>query len=91
MQVNRREFYNPEDIFYEVDIKIKQLEIENKHADYLSFVPDGEPTLDLNLGKTISILKPYNIKIVLLTNASLIWMDEVKDDLMKADWVIRKY
>ncbi len=87
MQVKRRAFYRPEDICYEAEAKLKQLKTENKKADYFSFVPDGEPTLDLNLGKTIKLLKPYGIKIAVITNASLLWMDEVKEDLMSADWV----
>lgn len=87
MQANRQAFYIPEDIRREAEIKLRQLETENKQADYFSFVPDGEPTLDLNLGKTIKLLKPYNIKIAVITNASLLWMDEVKEDLMGADWV----
>lgn len=87
MQVERQAFYSPEDICREAEIKLKQLETENKQADYFSFVPDGEPTLDINLGKTIELLKPYNTKIAVITNASLLWMDEVKQDLMDADWV----
>jgi len=87
MQVKRRTFYKPEDICREAGAKLKQLEAENRHADYFSFVPDGEPTLDINLGAEIDLLKPFNIKIAVITNASLLWMDEVKEDLMKADWV----
>ena len=87
MQMKRQAFYRPEDICREAEIKLKQLEMENKQADYFSFVPDGEPTLDINLGKTIKLLKAYNTKIAVITNASLLWMDEVKQDLMDADWV----
>ena len=87
MQVKRRAFFAPEDICEEAGVKLQQLEAENRHADYFSFVPDGEPTLDLNLGKTIMLLKPYGIKIAVISNASLLWMDEVKEDLMNADWV----
>lgn len=87
MQVKRQAFYEPEDIRREAELKLKQLEMENRQADYFSFVPDGEPTLDLNLGKTIKLLKPYGIKIAVITNASLLWMDEVKQDLVDADWV----
>ncbi|MDK2990854.1 MAG: hypothetical protein PWP48_87 [Clostridiales bacterium] len=83
----RREFYKPEDIYYEAQGKLKQLEADNKHADYFSFVPDGEPTLDKNLGSEISMLKSFDIQIAVISNASLIWMDTVKEDLMKADWV----
>jgi len=87
MQVKRQAFYSPEDICREAEIKLKQLETENKQTDYFSFVPDGEPTLDLNLGKSIKLLKPYNLRIAVITNASLLWMDEVKEDLMGANWV----
>jgi len=87
MQIKRRAFFNPEDICEVAEGKLQQLEAENKHADYFSFVPDGEPTLDSNLGKTITLLKPYGIKIAVISNASLLWMDEVKEDLMNADWV----
>jgi wyosine [tRNA(Phe)-imidazoG37] synthetase (radical SAM superfamily) len=87
MQITRSAFYKPEDICREAEIKLKQLDAENKQADYFSFVPDGEPTLDVNLGTTIRLLKPYNTKIAVITNASLLWMDEIKEDLMNVDWV----
>lgn len=87
MQITRRPFYQPEEIYKEAEEKIRQLEAEQKTADYFSFVPDGEPTLDINLGKTIKRLKPLGPKIAVITNASLLWMDEVKEDLMDADWV----
>lgn len=87
MMAQRRAFYSPEEIYCEAAEKLQRLKQENRQADYFSFVPDGEPTLDLNLGKSIEMLKPLGIKIAVITNASLLWMDDVKDDLMKADWV----
>ncbi|MDD4366906.1 MAG: iron dependent repressor, metal binding and dimerization domain protein [Eubacteriales bacterium] len=87
MQIKRQDFYQPEEIYKEIEVKIKQLETKNKKVDYLSFVPDGEPTLDINIGRTIKLLKNFNIKIAVITNASLLWMDEVKEDLMEADWI----
>ena len=87
MQIIRQKFFSPEDICREAEIKLKQLKTENMQADYFSFVPDGEPTLDINLGKTINLLKPYETKIAVITNASLLWMDEVKEDLLGADWI----
>jgi wyosine [tRNA(Phe)-imidazoG37] synthetase (radical SAM superfamily) len=87
MQVKRRAFYAPEEIRREAEDKLKQLEAENRRADYFSFVPDGEPTLDENLGRSIALLKPLGLKVAVITNASLLWMDEVKNDLMGADWV----
>jgi wyosine [tRNA(Phe)-imidazoG37] synthetase (radical SAM superfamily) len=58
--------------------------------DYLTFVPDGEPTLDTNLGDEIDLLKSIGIKIAIITNASLIYREDVREDLMKADWVSLK-
>ena len=87
MTMKRSAFYESREICREAKIKLQQLEAKNRQADYFSFVPDGEPTLDINLGKTIDLIKPFGIKIAVITNASLLWMDEVKEDLMKADWV----
>lgn len=87
MRAVRQIFYRPEDIFHEAELKMKQLNSQNRHADYFSFVPDGEPTLDINLGTEINLLKQFHVKIAVITNASLLWMDDVKNDLMKADWV----
>jgi wyosine [tRNA(Phe)-imidazoG37] synthetase (radical SAM superfamily) len=87
MCIGRKEFYKPEDIYSEVKSKLNQLEENGKQPDYISFVPDGEPTLDKNLGAELDLIKNLNIKTAVITNASLLWMDEVKEDLSKADWV----
>jgi len=87
MSIKRKEFFSTDDIFNEVAEKIQQLQKDGQEIDYLTFVPDGEPTLDINLGKTIERLKSFGIKIAVITNASLIWDKEVQNDLIKADWV----
>jgi wyosine [tRNA(Phe)-imidazoG37] synthetase (radical SAM superfamily) len=53
-------------------------------------VPDGEPTLDVNLGKEIGLLKGLGIPIAVITNGALVYRDDVKEDLRKADWVCFK-
>ncbi len=87
MQIQREDFYKPEDIYSEVKSKVDQLKENGEHLDYISFVPDGEPTLDKNLGIELNLIKNLNVKTAVITNASLLWMDEVKEDLSKADWV----
>ncbi len=87
MTILRKEFYSPYEIFKEVSKKVKQLQSAGEKIDYLSFVPDGEPTLDINLGKEIDLLKPLGIKIAVITNSSLLWDENVRNDLMIADWV----
>ena len=90
MTTERRAFYKPEDIFKEVERKVDEASLRNERADYLTFVPDGEPTLDINLRKAISALKQIGIPIAVLTNASLIWRDDVREDLLEANLVSLK-
>ncbi|MGC8900285.1 MAG: radical SAM protein [bacterium] len=90
MRRERSYFYSPDQIFKETAQKILELKKLNEKVDYLSFVPDGEPTLDINLGKTIEKLKTLGIKIAVITNASLIWDEQVRYDLLSADWVSLK-
>jgi wyosine [tRNA(Phe)-imidazoG37] synthetase (radical SAM superfamily) len=56
----------------------------------LAFVPDGEPTLDTNLGDEISILKRTGIRVAVLSNSSLIWQQDVRRALQKSDVVSLK-
>lgn len=87
MSIDRKEFYSCEEIVNEVSEKVKQLQNNNEQIDYLTFVPDGEPTLDKNLGREIDLLKPLGIKIAVITNSSLLWDGKVRRDLLGADWV----
>ena len=87
MSLKRREFFTPEQIYNEISEKIHQLKDKGERIDFLTFVPDGEPTIDINLGKTIERLKEFKIKIAVITNSSLIWIKEVQNDLLNADWV----
>ena len=90
MQVERRAFYQPEEILRDVEEKVRNAREVGESIDYLTFVPDGEPTLDVGLGQEIELLKPLGINIAVITNASLIWREDVKEDLMRADWVSLK-
>jgi wyosine [tRNA(Phe)-imidazoG37] synthetase (radical SAM superfamily) len=82
-----RTFYTPEQILLEVEKHLSQLQKNGEQVDYLTFVPDGEPSLDINLSETIELLQPLNIPIAVISNASLIWREEVRETLAKADWV----
>ena len=86
----RRPFYTSKAIFSEVKRKVNEGRLRNERADYLTFVSDGEPTLDVNLGREISLLKNIGIPIAVLTNASLMWCSDVKEDLLGADLVSLK-
>jgi len=58
MHTKRSVFYKPEAIIRDVRQKCKKVQENEESIDYLTFVPDGEPTLDLNLGREILLLKP---------------------------------
>jgi wyosine [tRNA(Phe)-imidazoG37] synthetase (radical SAM superfamily) len=90
LQVKRSYFYNPEKLAKEVEKKIRDAGRHNINIDYLTFVSDGEPTLDINLRKAIRLLKKTGIKIAVISNASLIGSDKLQDELCGADWVSLK-
>lgn len=87
MQLKRQIFYEPQEVVEAVKNKIKGAEEKGEAIDYLTFVPDGEPTLDINLGEKIELLKPLGIKIAIITNSSLLGDKKIRDNLYKADWV----
>jgi len=86
----RTPFYEPERILARIHEKVRQCRAKGQAIDYLTFVPDGEPTLDVNLGKEIEMLRPMGLRVAVLTNASLIDRADVREDLAKADLVSLK-
>ncbi len=79
-------FFEPDVIFKEVCNHLEKLAPQDK-PDYLTYVANGEPTLDINLGKSIEKLKKLRIPIAVITNASTLFMSEVRKNLQFADWV----
>ncbi len=90
LQTDRRIFYQPQEIADSVRNKVTLLRANDEIINYLAFVPDGEPTLDINLGRMIDLLRDLNLKIAVITNASFIWNEDVRHDLQKADWICLK-
>lgn len=87
LTVQQRSFYSPERILDEVTQQVSNAKHNNERIDYLTFVPDGEPTLDLNLGDTAALLKDFEIPLAILTNASLLWDADVRTRLDHMDLV----
>lgn len=90
MSISRRSFHPPEEILSAVEVKLEQAVKAGEGVDYLTFVADGEPTLDLNLGRTIELLRGLGPKIAVISNASLIADEGVRAELALADWVSLK-
>jgi wyosine [tRNA(Phe)-imidazoG37] synthetase (radical SAM superfamily) len=89
-EVEPRPFYKTAKIVEMARAKLEQARGKMEQVDYVSFVPDGEPTLDANLGKEIDVLKGLGIKLAVITNGSLLWHEDVRKNLLKADWLSLK-
>ncbi len=83
-------FYTPDEILSHVKSSMEAADRASERIDYLTFVPDGEPTLDSRLNETIENLRSLDIPIAIISNASLIWREEVQKTLAMADWVSLK-
>ena len=86
----RKRFYAPEEVFKDVERRFREVKRKGEVVDYLTFVPDGEPTLDENLGVEIDLLRELGVPIAILTNSSLVWREDVREDLLKLDLVSLK-
>lgn len=87
MQAERQEFYDPEELFLEVKERVELAESRGDKIDYMTIVPDGEPTLDINLGILIEKLKTLSPKVAVITNSSLMGRTDIIEELAKADLV----
>jgi len=90
LEIKRQAFFPVDDIVAAVAQKVAESEKKGQPINYLSFVPDGEPTLDKNLAQEIEALRRFDIPIAVISNASLINDPAVIDALCRADWVSLK-
>ena len=82
----RKDFYPKEEIYKELEESIKQ---NTGKFDFITFVGSGEPTLCKSLGNLILKAKKISKKpICVITNGSLLYKDDVKDDLIFSDVVL---
>lgn len=85
--IDRREFYSPKEIADTVEKLLINIERAGESIDFATFVADGEPTLDINLGGEIPTIASMGVKTALITNASLLWKADVAEDAARADRV----
>ncbi|ONN28059.1 hypothetical protein XJ44_00505 [Thermosipho affectus] len=82
----RKEYYPTEKIINELEYAIKNTTL---NIDYITFVGDGEPTLHSGIGRIIRWIKEKtNFKVAVITNGSLLYLNEVCNDLLYADLVL---
>jgi len=83
---SRQSYVSPEEIGRELKLYLSVLD---KKPDYITISGSGEPTLNTNIRKIIHKIKEITfIPLAVLTNGSLLSMDEVRQDLQEADIVL---
>ncbi len=90
MEIRRGPFYAPEAVIRAAGEKLRRVEAGGTTVDYLTIVPDGEPTLDIGLGELIDGLKGLNRPVAVISNASLVTDPTIRNELARADWVSLK-
>lgn len=85
LSVERRPYSSPGVV---VEAVARALEEYGGPVDYVTFVPDGEPTLDTMLEDDVEALRrELGVRVAVLTNASLLWLPDVRRGLLGADLV----
>lgn len=88
LQTAIRNYFPPFRILREVRERASLLCELGQHVDFLTFVPDGEPTLDRGLGEVLRLLKrEFRVKTAVITNGSLLWREDVREALALCDWL----
>jgi len=82
--------YPPDELIEVVATRVRDLRDRGETVDYLTFVPDGEPTLDIHLRREIDALTRLGLPIAVISNASLISQVDVRRALSAAAWVSLK-
>ena len=83
---SRQSCVSPEEIQGELEFTLSVLE---KKPDYITLSGSGEPTLNTKIGEIIRRIKKItSTPIAVLTNSSLLSLDEVRRDLSEADVVL---
>lgn len=80
----RRSFFPPDDILNEIRSSLR-----SGNIDYITFVGDGEPTLNSDLGYLLQETKKMtDIPLAVITNGSLFYRQDVRRELAVADLVM---
>lgn len=84
---NRQYFYENDDILSQVERALASH--EQGEIDWVTFVGSGETTLHAGLGEMVRGVKALtDLTVAVITNGSLLYLPEVRDELMAADAVL---
>lgn len=84
LTIERKSFFPREEILAEV----VEIAAQN-NLDYVTFSGSGEPTLNSDIGWLIREIKSKSGRpVAVLTNSTLLWMPEVREDIMPAGLIV---
>jgi wyosine [tRNA(Phe)-imidazoG37] synthetase (radical SAM superfamily) len=84
--VQRREYIAKDSILHELRDFLAE---GGADTDYITFAGSGEPTLHSGIGEMINAIKTLtDIPVAVITNGSLLFREDVRDDLLNADLVL---
>ena len=83
LTIERKEYVPINDVLKELDHFLSQ----NPTLDFITFSGAGEPTLNSGIGKVITFLKERypNFKLALLTNSTLLYNENVRNEINRID------
>jgi wyosine [tRNA(Phe)-imidazoG37] synthetase (radical SAM superfamily) len=85
VEIARKSFTDPYTIIDEIIDAVNKTE----RIDYITFSGSGEPTLNSDLGTMIKeVKKTTDIPVAVITNGALLYLDDVRKDLLLADVIL---
>ncbi len=77
-------------LFRKVTAELTDFFEKNPDPDYITFSGAGEPTLNSRIGDVLTFIKQLrsNIPVAVLTNGTLLYLPEVRNEIMNADLVL---
>ncbi len=87
--IQRKEYFSESEIINELKIWLQNNKEETEKLSYITFSGSGEPTLNIKIGSLIAKIKEIiRLPVAVITNASLMGVPAVRQELLAADLII---
>ena len=85
----RKEQIDSQSVISDLKAVLSEFDDPKSSVDYITFSGSGEPTLNSAIGKMIDEIKSFtDIPVAVLTNGSLLYRENIRNDLSNADLVV---
>ncbi|MBD3181456.1 radical SAM protein [Candidatus Poribacteria bacterium] len=84
--IERKSYVPAEEVLSELKDVVSE---DAERIDFITFSGSGEPTLNSDIGKMVNSIKVFtDIPVAVLTNGSLLYREDVRNDLINADLIV---